>query len=44
VKDKKLEVKMTSYEMRQLEKEAQRRGMTKSELVRSMVASFPKPD
>jgi len=43
MKDKKLEIRITSYEMRQLEQEATRRGMTKSELVRSFIARFPAP-
>ena len=43
MKDKKLEIRVTSYEMRQLEQEADRRGMTKSELIRSLIARFPAP-
>jgi predicted DNA binding CopG/RHH family protein len=43
MKDKKLEIRITSYEMRQLEQEATRRGMTKSELIRSLIARFPAP-
>ncbi|NEP09901.1 MAG: CopG family transcriptional regulator [Symploca sp. SIO2C1] len=43
MKDKKLEVRMTAYEMLQLEQEATRRGMTKSELMRSLIAKFPEP-
>jgi hypothetical protein len=43
MKNKKLEIRITAYEMRQLEQEAVRRGMTKSELVRSLIARFPAP-
>jgi predicted DNA binding CopG/RHH family protein len=43
MKDKKLEIRITGYEMRQLEQEAARRGMTKSELIRSLIARFPNP-
>ena len=43
MKDKKLEIRITSYEMHQLEQEAVRRGMTKSELIRSLIARFPAP-
>ncbi|HEY9711184.1 MAG TPA: ribbon-helix-helix protein, CopG family [Oculatellaceae cyanobacterium] len=43
MKDKKLEIRITQYEARQLEQEAIRRGMTKSELVRSLIARFPAP-
>lgn len=43
MKEKKLEVRMTEYEMRQLEQEAKKRGMTKSDLIRSVIARFPPP-
>ncbi|WP_277882710.1 ribbon-helix-helix protein, CopG family [Oscillatoria sp. FACHB-1406] len=43
MKDKKLEIRITSYKMRQLEQEARRRGITKSELIRSLIARFPIP-
>lgn len=43
MKDKKLEIRITSYEMHQLKQEAARRGMTKSELIRSLIARFPAP-
>ncbi len=43
MKNKKLEIRITEYEMKQLEQEACRRGMTKSELVRSLIARFPSP-
>ena len=43
MKDKKLEIRITSYEMQQLQQEAHKRGMTKSELIRSLIARFPAP-
>jgi predicted DNA binding CopG/RHH family protein len=43
MKNKKLEIRITEYEMKQLQQEASRRGMTKSELVRSLIARFPAP-
>ncbi|GET42882.1 hypothetical protein MiSe_77000 [Microseira wollei NIES-4236] len=36
----KLEVRLTQYEMLQLEQEDLRRNMTKSELIRSLIARF----
>ncbi len=44
MKNKKLEIRVTEYEVKQLEKEAARRGMSKSELVRSLIARLPLPD
>jgi predicted DNA binding CopG/RHH family protein len=44
MKNKKLEIRVTEYEVKQLEKEADRRGMSKSELVRSLIARLPLPD
>ncbi|MCY7381920.1 MAG: ribbon-helix-helix domain-containing protein [Microcoleus sp. CAN_BIN18] len=32
---------MTVYEVKQLDSEAERRGMTRSELIRSMIARLP---
>lgn len=43
MKDKKIEIRMTEYELRQLEQEAKRRGMNRSELIRSLIARFPEP-
>ncbi|GET39604.1 hypothetical protein MiSe_43750 [Microseira wollei NIES-4236] len=43
MKNLKLEVRLTQYEMLQLEQEALRRDMTKSELIRSLIARFPEP-
>ncbi|NEO96071.1 MAG: CopG family transcriptional regulator [Moorea sp. SIO3G5] len=43
MKDKKLIVRLTDFEKRQLKQEADRRGMTPSELVRSLIARFPVP-
>jgi metal-responsive CopG/Arc/MetJ family transcriptional regulator len=41
---KRIDIRMTEYEVRQLEKEAERTGMTRSELIRSMVARLPEPN
>ena len=43
MKNLKLEIRITEYEMDQLTQEAKRRGMTRSELVRSLIAKFPEP-
>lgn len=43
MKNKVLEVRLTEYEDRQLRQEAASRGMTKSELIRSLIARFPAP-
>ncbi|NES21758.1 MAG: CopG family transcriptional regulator [Symploca sp. SIO3E6] len=43
MKNKKLEIRITNYQMIQLEQEAVRRGMSKSELIRSLIAKFPEP-
>ncbi|NEO32340.1 MAG: CopG family transcriptional regulator [Symploca sp. SIO3C6] len=43
MKNIRLEVRLTEYESRQLEQEAVRRGMTKPELIRSLVARLPTP-
>ncbi|GET44312.1 plasmid mobilization protein [Microseira wollei] len=43
MKTLRLDIRVTEYEMRQLEQEAKRRGMTKSELIRSLIARFPLP-
>lgn len=43
MKDKRIDIRLTNYELRQLEEEAQKRGMTKSELLRSLIARFPAP-
>ncbi|AOX01443.1 CopG family transcriptional regulator [Moorena producens PAL-8-15-08-1] len=43
MKDKKLTIRITDFEKRQLEQEANRRGMTSSELIRSLIARFPDP-
>ena len=44
MKTKRIDIRMTEYEIRQLDSEAERRGMTRSELVRSMVARLPEPN
>ena len=38
-----IEAKITEYELRQVSEEAARRGMTKSELIRSLIAKLPEP-
>ncbi|EGJ33075.1 MAG: CopG family transcriptional regulator [Moorea sp. SIO2B7] len=43
MKDKKLIVRVTEFEKKQLKQEADRRGMTPSELVRSFIARLPIP-
>ena len=43
MKNIRFEVRLTEYELQQLEEEATRRGMTKSELVRSLIARLPEP-
>ncbi|NEO40656.1 MAG: ribbon-helix-helix protein, CopG family [Moorea sp. SIOASIH] len=43
MKDKKLTIRITNFEKRQLAQEAERRGMTQSELIRSLIARFPDP-
>lgn len=43
MKNRRLDIKLTDYELRQLEEEATRREMTKSELIRSLIARFPAP-
>lgn len=43
MKTKRINIRLTDYEVRQLEAEAIRRGMNKSELIRSLIAQFPAP-
>ena len=43
MKNKKLTIRVTEFERRQLEQEANRRGMTQSELIRSLIARFRDP-
>ncbi|EGJ32372.1 MAG: ribbon-helix-helix protein, CopG family [Moorea sp. SIO3E2] len=43
MKDKNLMIRLTDFEKRQLRQEADRRGMTNSELIRSLIARFPDP-
>lgn len=43
MKNIRLEIRLTKYESSQLEQEAVKRGMTKSELIRSLIARFPAP-
>jgi hypothetical protein len=44
MKNKVLEVRLTEYEDKQLKQEAARRRMSKSELIRSLIARFPLPE
>jgi metal-responsive CopG/Arc/MetJ family transcriptional regulator len=41
MKTKRIDIRMTEYQIKQLDSEAERRGMTRSELVRIMVAKLP---
>ncbi|WP_424102810.1 plasmid mobilization protein [Moorena producens] len=43
MKNKKLVVRVTDFEKQQLQQEADRRGMTCSELLRSFIARLPTP-
>ncbi len=43
MKDERLMIRITRFEKMQLKQEAERRGMTPSELVRSLIAKFPEP-
>lgn len=43
MKTEKIFVRLTEYEKLQLSQEAAKRGMTKSELIRSLIACFPAP-
>ena len=43
MKTQKLVVRVTEFEKRQLQEEAERRGMTYSELLRSFIARLPLP-
>ncbi len=40
MKNRRLDIKLTDYELQQLEEEAARRGMTKSELTLEFNSSF----
>jgi hypothetical protein len=43
MKDRRIDIRLTNYELRQLEEEANRRAMSKSELLRGLIARFPAP-
>ena len=43
MKTEKIFLRVTEYEKRQLKEEAVRRGMTQSEVIRSLIARFPEP-
>lgn len=44
MKTEKIFLRVTEYEKQQLIEEAARRGMTQSELIRSLIARFPEPN
>ncbi|NEO65099.1 MAG: CopG family transcriptional regulator [Moorea sp. SIO4G2] len=39
----KMTIRLTEYEKRKLEQEAEKRGMNQSEVLRSLIARFPDP-
>jgi len=43
MKTEKIFIRVSEYEKRQLIEEAARRGMTQSDLLRSLIARFPSP-
>ncbi|MFB2879691.1 plasmid mobilization protein [Floridanema aerugineum] len=43
MKTEKIFLRVTAYEKQQLIEESKRRGMTQSELIRSLIARFPAP-
>ena len=43
MKTDKIYIRVTAYEKQQLQEEADKRGMTISELIRSLIARFPAP-
>lgn len=43
MKSETIYIRVTKYEKKQLEQEAARRGMSQSELIRSLIARFPDP-
>ena len=43
IKTETIFIRTTKYEKKQLEQEAARRGMTQSELIRSLIVRFPAP-
>ncbi|HBE18297.1 MAG TPA: CopG family transcriptional regulator [Cyanobacteria bacterium UBA11149] len=43
MKNRRLSIKLTNYELQELKEESERRGMTQSELLRSLIARFPLP-
>lgn len=43
MKNEKVFFRVTAYEKQQLKEESERRGMTQSELLRSLIARFPAP-
>ncbi|MBD2499354.1 CopG family transcriptional regulator [Anabaena azotica] len=43
MRDKRLVVRVTEYELLQLQQEADRRGVSSSDVVRAWIAQLPKP-
>ncbi len=43
MKNEKIFLRVTAYEKQQLKEESERRGMTQSELIKSLIARFPEP-
>ncbi len=43
MKAKRIDIRVSEWELQQLNEEAQRRGLTNSELIRSLIARFPEP-
>ncbi|AOY81927.1 ribbon-helix-helix protein, CopG family [Moorena producens JHB] len=39
----KMTIRLTEYEKKKLEQEADKRGMNQSEVLRSLIARFPEP-
>ncbi|MCC5603223.1 hypothetical protein [Nostoc favosum] len=44
MRDKRLVVRVTEYELLQLQQEADKRGVSNSDVVRAWIAQLPKPD
>ncbi|MEH2053953.1 hypothetical protein [Nostoc sp.] len=44
MKEKRLSIRTTEYELLQLKQEADKRGMTSSDVVRGWIAQLPKPE
>jgi hypothetical protein len=44
MRDKRLAIRVTEYELLQLEQEAERRGVSSSDVVRAWIAQLAKPN